>query len=93
MLTHAYWQIVYYMVLFFNFSQAECSWLRLAAGCAMLKICEQKGVGDVYTLEQFYNLSQLVVDDVKEVREIFVAKLHKVVNQNNGFCTISVFMK
>ena len=60
------------------FSTAECSWLRLAAGCAMLKICEQKGVGDVYTVEQFYNLSQLVVDDVKQVREQFVAKLHKV---------------
>ena len=44
----------------------------------MLKICEQKGVGDVYTVEQFYNLSQLVVDDVKQVREQFVAKLHKV---------------
>jgi sister-chromatid-cohesion protein PDS5 len=58
-------------------STAECSWLRLAAGCAMLKICEQKGVGDVYTVEQFYNLSQLVVDDVKQVREQFVAKLHK----------------
>ena len=44
----------------------------------MLKICEQKGVGDVYTVEQFYNLSQLVVDDVKQVREMFVTKLHKV---------------
>ena len=33
---------------------------------------------DVYTVEQFYNLSQLVVDDVKQVREQFVAKLHKV---------------
>ena len=60
------------------YSTAECSWLRLAAGCAMLKICEQKGVGDVYTVEQFYNLSQLAVDDVKQVREIFVTKLHKV---------------
>ena len=44
----------------------------------MLKICEQKGVGDVYTVEQFYNLSQLAVDDVKHVRELFVTKLHKV---------------
>ena len=62
----------------FNCSTAECSWLRLGASCAMLKICEQKGVGDVYTVEQFYNLSQLVVDDVKQVREMFVTKLHKV---------------
>lgn len=57
--------------------KAEMSWLRLAAGCAMLKVCEQKGVGDQYTAEQFYNLSQLMVDEVKQVREIFSAKLHK----------------
>lgn len=41
-------------------SKAEMSWLRLQAGCSMLKICEQKGVGDQYTAEQFYNLSQLM---------------------------------
>ncbi|XP_019881586.2 sister chromatid cohesion protein PDS5 homolog B isoform X1 [Aethina tumida] len=58
-------------------SPAEMSWLRLAAGCAMLKVCEQKGVGDQYTAEQFYNLSQLMVDEVKQVRETFAAKLHK----------------
>ena len=69
----------------FNFSTAECSWLRLGASCAMLKICEQKGVGDVYTVEQFYNLSQLVVDDVKQVREMFVTKLHKVGKIKNIF--------
>ncbi|KAJ8934137.1 hypothetical protein NQ314_013596 [Rhamnusium bicolor] len=58
-------------------SKAEMSWLRLAAGCAMLKVCEQKGVGDQYTAEQFYNLSLLMVDEVKQVREIFATKLHK----------------
>lgn len=42
-------------------SKAEMSWLRLQAGCSMLKICEQKGVGDQFTAEQFYNLSQLMV--------------------------------
>lgn len=42
-------------------SAAEMSWLRLAAGKAMLKICEQKGVGDQFTAEQFYNLSTLMV--------------------------------
>lgn len=42
-------------------SRAEMSWLRLQAGCSMLKICEQKGVGDQFTAEQFYNLSQLMV--------------------------------
>ncbi|XP_072386010.1 sister chromatid cohesion protein PDS5 homolog B isoform X2 [Diabrotica undecimpunctata] len=62
-------------------SKAEMSWLRLAAGCAMLKVCEQKGVGDQYTAEQFYNLSQLMTDEVKQVREIFANKLHKGLNK------------
>lgn len=44
-----------------NLSPAEMSWLRLSAGKAMLKICEQKGVGDQFTTEQFYNLSTLMV--------------------------------
>ncbi|XP_026466131.1 sister chromatid cohesion protein PDS5 homolog B isoform X1 [Ctenocephalides felis] len=60
-----------------NLSDAEMSWLRLSAGTAMLKICEQKGVGDQFTAEQFYNLSQLMVDPVAKVREIFAGKLHK----------------
>lgn len=58
-------------------SRAEMSWLRLQAGCSMLKICEQKGVGDQFTAEQFYNLSQLMVDEVKQVRESFSNKLHR----------------
>ncbi|XP_034943210.1 sister chromatid cohesion protein PDS5 homolog B isoform X1 [Chelonus insularis] len=58
-------------------SRAEMSWLRLQAGCSMLKICEQKGVGDQFTAEQFYNLSQLMIDEVKEVREAFSSKLHR----------------
>ncbi|XP_014204642.1 sister chromatid cohesion protein PDS5 homolog B-A isoform X2 [Copidosoma floridanum] len=58
-------------------SKAEMSWLRLQAGCSMLKICEQKGVGDQYTAEQFYNLSQLMLDEVYQVREAFSNKLHK----------------
>lgn len=44
-----------------NLTASEMSWLRLSAGTAMLKICEQKGVGDQFTAEQFYNLSQLMV--------------------------------
>ncbi|XP_013182149.1 PREDICTED: sister chromatid cohesion protein PDS5 homolog B [Papilio xuthus] len=58
-------------------SKAEMAHLRLAAGAAMLKICEQKGVGDQYTAEQFYNLSHLMIDEVPQVRELFAAKLHK----------------
>jgi len=60
-----------------NESAAACAWLRLGAGCAMLKICEQQGVGDEYTVEQLYNLSILVTDELKEVRQTFVAKLQK----------------
>lgn len=62
-------------------SSAEKSWLRLSAGKAMLKICEQKGVGDQFIAEQFYNLSQLMSDPVMEVRDIFVKKLHKGLNK------------
>ncbi|CAG9792747.1 unnamed protein product [Diatraea saccharalis] len=58
-------------------SKAEMAHLRLAAGAAMLKICEQKGVGDQFTADQFYNLSHLMIDDVPQVREAFAAKLHK----------------
>ena len=56
---------------------AEKSWLRLAAGCAMLKISEQKGVGDQFTSEQFFNLGKLVMDPVPQVREQFLGKVHK----------------
>ncbi|XP_068145904.1 sister chromatid cohesion protein PDS5 homolog B [Drosophila tropicalis] len=56
---------------------AEKSWLRLGAACAMLKVCEQKGVGDQYSAEQYLQLSQLMVDPVPQVREIFARKLHK----------------
>jgi sister chromatid cohesion protein PDS5 len=42
-------------------SEAEKSWLRVSAGNAMLKICEQKGVGDEYNAEQFLTLSSLMV--------------------------------
>lgn len=62
-------------------SPAEMSWLRLSAGTAMLKICEQKGVGDQFTPEQFYQLSHLMIDPVPEVRELFAKKLHKGLNK------------
>ncbi|XP_014241753.1 sister chromatid cohesion protein PDS5 homolog B-B isoform X2 [Cimex lectularius] len=58
-------------------SKAEMAWLRLTAGCAMLKICEQKGVGDQYFADQFYTLSTLANDEVPQVREKFLFKLHK----------------
>ncbi|XP_059079430.1 sister chromatid cohesion protein PDS5 homolog B-B-like isoform X2 [Tigriopus californicus] len=58
-------------------SPAERAWFRLAAGCAILKICEQKGVGDKYTLDQFYTLSTLFTDPIPQVRERILIKLHK----------------
>ena len=58
-------------------SKAEMAWLRLSAGTCMLKICEQKGVGDQFTVDQFYWLSLLLADDCDEVRERFAAKLHR----------------
>ena len=45
---------------FFSYRKYEMSQLRLAAGASMLKICEQKGVGDQFTAEQFINLSRLM---------------------------------
>ena len=60
------------------FSPAERAWFRLSAGNAILKICEQKGVGDKYTLEQFYTFSRLFTDPVPQVRERILIKLHKV---------------
>ncbi|KAK2716297.1 sister chromatid cohesion protein PDS5 homolog B-like isoform X2 [Artemia franciscana] len=60
-----------------KFGKAEMAWLRLAAGSAFLKICEQKGVGDQFQTDQFYTLSSLMLDDVPQVREKFSAKLNK----------------
>ncbi|XP_076031392.1 cohesin associated factor B pds5 isoform X2 [Oratosquilla oratoria] len=58
-------------------TKGEMAHLRLAAGAAMLKICEQKGVGDQFTIDQFYNLSLLMTDESSNVRERFAHKLHK----------------
>ena len=44
----------------------ERAWLRLAAGCAMLKICEQKGVGDESTL------SRLTTAFAKSIEDLFI---------------------
>ena len=67
-----------FISLLFPCSPAERAWFRLSAGNAILKICEQKGVGDKYTLEQFYTFSRLFVDPVPQVRERILIKLHKV---------------
>uniref|UniRef100_A0A1A9VQX0 Uncharacterized protein n=1 Tax=Glossina austeni TaxID=7395 RepID=A0A1A9VQX0_GLOAU len=55
----------------------EKSWLRLGAACAILKICEQKGIADRCTAEQYFNLSQIMCDPEPKIREMFAVKLHK----------------
>ena len=72
--------------LFPHCSPAERAWFRLSAGNAILKICEQKGVGDKYTLEQFYTFSRLFVDPVPQVRERILIKLHKVRERKRHDC-------
>lgn len=47
-------------IQFENLSKYDLAWLRLQAGCCMLKICEQRGVGDQYTNTQFILLSTLM---------------------------------
>ncbi|XP_050425690.1 sister chromatid cohesion protein PDS5 homolog B-like [Adelges cooleyi] len=66
-------------------TKPELAWLRLQAGCAMLKICEQKEIGDQYTAEQFFLLSRLMTDEVLKVREIFAEKLHKGLGRGSPF--------
>lgn len=61
-------------------SKAEMAWLRMAAGCAMLRICEQKGVGDQFTAEQFYTLSTLMI-----VRKLITTFILHYTNNNNYF--------
>ena len=77
----------------FSCSPAERAWFRLSAGNAILKICEQKGVGDKYTLEQFYTFSRLFVDPVPQVRERILIKLHKVreKERDDGFMVSFIF--
>ncbi|ODN02505.1 Sister chromatid cohesion protein PDS5 B-B [Orchesella cincta] len=65
------------LTAFCPFSNAENSWLRLTAGNCMLKICQQKGVGDQFTALQFCILSKLMNDEVIEVRTQFSNKLYK----------------
>lgn len=55
----------------------ETSWLRFTAATCMLKLCQEKNYVDSITLEQFQVLAFVVRDEVKEVREKFVQKLHK----------------
>ncbi|XP_070552644.1 sister chromatid cohesion protein PDS5 homolog B-like [Ptychodera flava] len=58
-------------------SPAEKSRLRLAAGCALLKLAQEPCYADIITLEQFYLIALLVNDECYQVRQRFAIKLHK----------------
>ncbi|XP_077983606.1 sister chromatid cohesion protein PDS5 homolog A-like isoform X2 [Glandiceps talaboti] len=58
-------------------SPAEKSRLRLAAGCALLKLAMEPCYADIITLDQFYVLALLINDECYQVRQRFAAKLQK----------------
>ncbi|XP_071442799.1 sister chromatid cohesion protein PDS5 homolog B-like [Hetaerina americana] len=55
-------------------SIGEKAWMRLAAGCAVLRVL-RAGSMDMLTRHQFYLLSDLMIDEVAEVAEVFSNKL------------------
>ncbi|XP_046396814.1 sister chromatid cohesion protein PDS5 homolog B-A-like isoform X2 [Ischnura elegans] len=52
----------------------EASWMRLSVGCAILLILNG-GTMDMLTCQEFYLLSDLMTDEVLQVREAFFKKL------------------
>jgi len=58
-------------------SAADCSRLRLAAACGIIKIAQEPHCIEFITLEIFQNLSLVMQDPCYEVRDKFTKKLHK----------------
>ncbi|XP_078602291.1 sister chromatid cohesion protein PDS5 homolog A-B-like [Branchiostoma floridae x Branchiostoma japonicum] len=58
-------------------SQPEQAHLRLAAGCAVLKLAQERVFAELLTLEQFQMVASLMNDKCLEVRQKFTNKLHK----------------
>lgn len=58
-------------------SPADCSRLRLAAACAIIKIAQEPHCIEYITLEIFQQLSLVMQDPCYEVRDKFTKKLHK----------------
>lgn len=56
---------------------ADCSRLRLAAACGMIKIAQEPHYIEYITLENFQRLSLVMQDPCYEVRDKFTKKLHK----------------
>lgn len=60
-----------------NTSPAELAWLRLMAGCCIMKIAQEQQYAEIITLSQFQTLALLLRDKCDPVRERFAQKLHK----------------
>jgi sister-chromatid-cohesion protein PDS5 len=58
-------------------SVPEKAWLRLTAGCCMLKLAQDSQYADLITPEQFQTIGALLTDSSTNVKERFAQKLHK----------------
>ncbi|KAL9973177.1 hypothetical protein ACROYT_G019595 [Oculina patagonica] len=58
-------------------SAPDCSRLRLAAACGIIKIAQEPNYIECITLENFQRLSLVMQDSCYEVRDKFTKKLHK----------------
>uniref|UniRef100_A0A4W3IM19 PDS5 cohesin associated factor A n=1 Tax=Callorhinchus milii TaxID=7868 RepID=A0A4W3IM19_CALMI len=58
-------------------SKSDMSRLRLAAGCAILKLAQEPCYHEIITPEQFQLCALVINDECYQVRQIFALKLHK----------------
>ncbi|XP_067844627.1 sister chromatid cohesion protein PDS5 homolog A isoform X3 [Heptranchias perlo] len=58
-------------------SKSDMSRLRLAAGCAILKLAQEPCYHEIITSEQFQLCALVINDECYQVRQIFALKLHK----------------
>uniref|UniRef100_A0A8C4NHP8 PDS5 cohesin associated factor B n=1 Tax=Eptatretus burgeri TaxID=7764 RepID=A0A8C4NHP8_EPTBU len=58
-------------------SKSDMSRLRLAAGCAMLKLSQEPCYHEIIILEQYQLCALVINDECFQVRQIFAHKLHK----------------
>nr|XP_054754844.1 sister chromatid cohesion protein PDS5 homolog A-like [Lytechinus pictus] len=73
-------------------SKSSMSRLRLAAGCAILKLARITSYVELITLEQFQTLALLINDECYQVREQFAAKLNRgLINLRLPLMYLSIF--
>uniref|UniRef100_H3AP07 PDS5 cohesin associated factor B n=1 Tax=Latimeria chalumnae TaxID=7897 RepID=H3AP07_LATCH len=58
-------------------SKPDMSRLRLAAGCAILKLAQEPCYHEIITLEQYQLCALVINDECYQVRQVFAQKLHK----------------